>query len=478
MSARMKGLTLYFGLLLTTTAAFVLAPGIDLAISALFYDPQHGFPLGDWPAVRSLEATIPWISRTIFVVAAAAGLWLALVGRVLWRFDRKAILFIVIATGLGPGILVNTVLKDHWGRARPVQIEAFGGTKEFTPAPLAADQCTRNCSFVSGHAALAFSLVGFAFLLPRGWARRAGQVAALGFGGLIGLGRIAAGAHFLSDIVFAGLLVYGTSWLLYGVIVEQDVLAAPGAMRLYRAAGEQAAAGWRQVLRAYATPVGRAGLWISVVAILTLVLIGWVDRPAAQFVHAAGPGVHALFENIGRLGLTYPYFVLFGLVYAMLRWGGRLAGLQHRAERMRAAAVLPAFCFASLAASGLVVDALKVLCGRARPKLLFADGTYDFAWFALRAEHWSFPSGHAATVAALMTALWCLWPRHLLFYIAIGTVVAGSRVISGAHYPSDVLIGAFIAVLTTRALEGLFADRRVPLAWPAARRRGSAVSQP
>ena len=83
--------------------------------------------------------------------------WLALIGRPLWRLDRKALVFIVAATALGPGLIANTVLKDNWGRARPYQTDSFGGTRQFTPAPLPAAQCERNCAFVSGHAALAFS---------------------------------------------------------------------------------------------------------------------------------------------------------------------------------------------------------------------------------------------------------------------------------------------------------------------------------
>jgi membrane-associated phospholipid phosphatase len=110
--------------------------------------------------------------------------------------------------------------------------------------------------------------------------------------------------------------------------------------------------------------------------------------------------------------------------------------------------------------SGLTVDLLKVIFGRARPKLLFAAGTYDFSWLGLGADHWSFPSGHAATAAALMTALWCLWPRHVLFYVILAAIVAASRVAIGAHYLSDVVMGAFVAVLVTRALAAIFGHFR------------------
>ncbi|MBV8888680.1 MAG: phosphatase PAP2 family protein [Alphaproteobacteria bacterium] len=474
MKGTARGVAVYGGLLLATVLLFLLFPGLDLAVSRLFHDQQQGFWLADWAPVRAVAAAIPWLVWLLLVLVVAAALWLGVAGRPLWRFDRNALVFIVVATALGPGILANTVLKDHWGRARPSQIAAFGGSRQFTPAPLPAAQCDRNCAFVSGHAALAFAFVEFAFLLPRRRERRAAEAAALAFGALVGLGRIAAGAHFLSDVVYAGFLVYGTGWLLHRWIVERDVLASPAARRLGRASLVSAAAMWRAGIRLSGSPAGRLALWAAAVVVIEAIAMIAVDRPLAWFLHARDPDVHSAFEAIGRLGLAYPYLVLFGLAYAGLRWGGELPGLRPAAASLRRAAPVPGFLFAALAASGLVVDVLKVACGRTRPKLLFGGGSFDFTWLGLRADHWSFPSGHAATVAALMTALWCLWPRHLLFYILLGAIIAASRVVTGAHYLSDVVMGAFVAVVTTRMVAGLIATGRIDIASWRIRRRAEA----
>jgi membrane-associated phospholipid phosphatase len=199
--------------------------------------------------------------------------------------------------------------------------------------------------------------------------------------------------------------------------------------------------------------------------------IRWFDRPIATFFHDSGEAWRPIFELIQRLGFGTPYLVLFAVTFAALRFGGCLPPLRLWTAPMRTAALVPAFLFAAVAASGLAVDLLKVIFGRARPKLLFAAGTYDFSWLGLGADHWSFPSGHAATAAALMTALWCLWPRHLLFYIALAAAVAASRVVIGAHYPSDVVMGAFVAVLITRILASIFARFDALPAFPAAPRR-------
>ena len=35
---------------------------------------------------------------------------------------------------LGPGLMVNTIFKDHWGRPRPVMLEVFSSAQPFVCA--------------------------------------------------------------------------------------------------------------------------------------------------------------------------------------------------------------------------------------------------------------------------------------------------------------------------------------------------------
>src|SRR6516225_8372087 len=253
----MKAFLAYLATVAGTSAIFFFAPQLDLATSRLFYNPGRGFVLASWPPILFLFRAIPWIAWGMLLLVAVGIFWLLLFRRPLWRLDRKALIFVAVSTVVGPGLFANTLLKDHWGRARPVQTEMFGGAHRFTPAPLPAAECDRNCGFVSGHAALAFSLVTLAVLLPSGRPRRLGIAAALGFGALVGLGRIAQGAHFLSDVVYAGLLVYVTTFLLYRWIVVRDGLAPAPLVRLYRLILRVAAAAWTVASRAHASPVTR-----------------------------------------------------------------------------------------------------------------------------------------------------------------------------------------------------------------------------
>jgi membrane-associated phospholipid phosphatase len=115
-------------------------------------------------------------------------------------------LFLVVCLSVGPGLLANVGFKDNWDRARPKQIVAFGGNKVFTPALLPTNQCKRNCSLVSGEASSVFApFYATAAIAPQ-WAATlivVGTAAGLS----AGIVRIAQGAHFLSDVVFAGLFM-------------------------------------------------------------------------------------------------------------------------------------------------------------------------------------------------------------------------------------------------------------------------------
>ena len=459
----MKAFVVYLGIVAFTLAIFFFVPQIDLTTSGLFYAPERGFVLASWAPILLLFHAIPWIAGCVLILVAVGASWILFLGRPLWRLDRKALIFLVASTAAGPGFLANTVLKDHWGRARPMQIEAFGGTRHFTPAPLPAAECNRNCAFVSGHAALAFSLVSFAFLLPPGNSRRRGIAAALGFGMLVGLGRVAQGAHFLSDVVYAGLLAYGTTALLYWWIVDRDGLTTPPLLRFYRLILRDAAIAWAVSRRAHGLPAIRLVFVAAATTLLVVTAIRAGDQPLALFFHARDQDLRSLFDFTGRLGLTYGYLAIFSLAFVALHWGGISPRLQRFALPLRALSGIPAFIFFSIAASGVIVDVLKVLFGRARPKLLFESDVYGFAWLKWRPDYWSFPSGHSATIVALMAALWFLWPQHLLFYILVAAIVCMSRVVVGAHYLADCLAGALIGVLTTRYIAQVFAKWGIDL---------------
>ena len=214
---------LHPGLLLfvASLALFWLFPQIDLAVSGWFHDPELRFypknaadpdpRPGHW-----LFGFLYWFApRLDYLFAALLILGLILsAGR---RFpslvrERKRIAYLLLVLALGPGLLVNSLLKEHSGRARPADIREFGGGHVFTPAGVPADQCTTNCSFVCGHCSAGFYFIALGFVSRH---RRRWFAFGVLYGSLVSLARIAQGGHFLSDAVLSFFAVYLTAALLH-----------------------------------------------------------------------------------------------------------------------------------------------------------------------------------------------------------------------------------------------------------------------
>jgi undecaprenyl-diphosphatase len=161
------------------------------------------------------------------------------------------------------------------------------------------------------------------------------------------------------------------------------------------------------------------------------------------------------FRELTRLGVS-TYYLIGTAVLALAFWLAGRYGEGRWAARLGTATPAPLFLFLSIAGSGLITDLLKVVFGRARPKLLFANETFGFDWWGTKADFWSFPSGHATTVVAIAAALFCLWPRFLPLYVGFALLVSLSRAVIGAHYVSDVIAASFIAIAATAYLRHLF----------------------
>lgn len=196
---------------------FLTWPEIDLYAAGLFHADGKFLLQDSW---------LIWLFKRILrpgitIVTVVLVLWV--IGRAIFERPRKLqtlkpLAFIALCLALGPGLLVNGVLKENWGRARPKQIVEFAGNKQFTPPLVITDQCNRNCSFVSGDASFAFAALSLAMLAGR--RRRAWVVAALGFGLVIGVFRMTVGAHFLSDVLFAGVFTTLTILIVYRWLLE------------------------------------------------------------------------------------------------------------------------------------------------------------------------------------------------------------------------------------------------------------------
>ena len=118
---------------------------------------------------------------------------------------------------LAPGLLINVLLKDHWGRPRPIDVAQFGGAEHYVRWWDPRGDCPGNCSFVSGDVSGAFWTLAPAALAPPQW-RAIAYGAALALGTGMGVLRVMAGGHFISDVLFAGIFTFLIIWLVHGLI--------------------------------------------------------------------------------------------------------------------------------------------------------------------------------------------------------------------------------------------------------------------
>ena len=197
---------------------FAIWPSIDIWVSRQFVLADGSFWLAKSRIAEEIRMPI-WVASVALAVLAAILLGFSLFRGAKAHTHWQLWAFITTLYVLGPGLLVNGLLKQYWGRARPVMVEAFGGNKVFTPPFEIAGQCSNNCSFVSGEAASAAVMVIvlavlFISAVPRPW--RAAVFVALGALFMLASGmRVASGRHFLSDVVFGGLFMLILARALY-----------------------------------------------------------------------------------------------------------------------------------------------------------------------------------------------------------------------------------------------------------------------
>ncbi len=204
---------------LAAALIFYVFPELDIRFSMFFYDPVSRFYLADAAFCRWIYESIE-IVTIVFVVLAVlilAAIWIQKKNR--FGLSARHLIYLLAVLAIGPGLIVNLVLKDNWGRARPYDVIQFGGTSAFTPAFVISSECHNNCSFVSGHAAMGFYFIAFGFLYPK---RRNLLFLLAGiYGTVVGLVRILQGGHFLSDVVFAFFIIYAVSAVLYWIMFER-----------------------------------------------------------------------------------------------------------------------------------------------------------------------------------------------------------------------------------------------------------------
>ncbi len=198
-------------LLLVGTIITVLAEAAnwDLRIAAALYGSPGA--IGPWPYAKAfpLKALYDYGEYAVILLTAVmAGLYMyTYLARGARSLRNPALMFIVVIA-LGPGLLVNGVFKPLWGRPRPVDVTAFGGSAVYRPISHPGGYGAGK-SFPCGHCAMAVAvcaLIGFRRRAPV--AAMTGFVLGIMYALAMGFTRMAQGGHFFTDVVWSMILVF------------------------------------------------------------------------------------------------------------------------------------------------------------------------------------------------------------------------------------------------------------------------------
>ncbi|MDA8326719.1 MAG: phosphatase PAP2 family protein [Nitrospiraceae bacterium] len=164
--------------------------------------------------------------------------------------------------------------------------------------------------------------------------------------------------------------------------------------------------------------------------------IGWAHRlqaskpPAYLAFHFISPFIDMIGYGGWQIG------IIAGLFAVGLFTGRRL-------RRLGLA------LFVSFISSGVGVQMLKHLIGRARPR---KDMGVFFAGPSFKGGFDSFPSGHTMVAFCLAYTLARFFPKYSPLFYLIAVMVAVERVLLLAHFPTDVLVGALLGLFTGRMI--------------------------
>ena len=205
-------------------------PQLDLVISNYFYQPEIGTR-----GYFENSFITNWLYRfgllPAWIISVAAGGFVCLSHFMGYcKKLRAPALCLIVDFIVGPGIITNLLLKNFWGRPRPIQIDLFGGAQEFRPfySPHFHEHAAYFKSFPSGHCTMGFFFFALCLIANR-LGNRTFFIASVLFTSVLGLlltyARIAQGGHFFSDTLWAaGIMWYitiGIDWLVYEYLMTK-----------------------------------------------------------------------------------------------------------------------------------------------------------------------------------------------------------------------------------------------------------------
>lgn len=194
-------------------------------------------------------------------------------------------------------------------------------------------------------------------------------------------------------------------------------------------------------------------MWLAAasaaVVLFTVFGVLYLDRPVLTAVRALPRIVRVYTGIVSQLGRAQTYLIPAGLLFLFFQFVRRNRLFANRAL----------FFMAAITVAGVANWVCKFALGRYRPGEWLDHGLYGFKFFSIKAKYLSMPSGHTNTVAAAVAVLWLFFPKYRVAYIILLLAVAVDRVLCQAHYPTDVVAGAYLGIVSAVFVHAAFRRR-------------------
>ncbi len=202
--------------------------------------------------------------------------------------------------------------------------------------------------------------------------------------------------------------------------------------------------------------------WITCGAAITAALvvsgIAWFDKPLYLFMRQFDCRLWHLFDWLfdAKMWIFVSFIVLLAFyikksIKQKPRYRNHNNQPSFRAlcndafDKIRNSYAFYVLC--SVLAASIVGKILKIVIGRMRPVFFEALDKVGFVPFSTDWAFNSMPSGHTFASFAGLVMLGLLAPKIKWFTWSLAIIIGLSRICVGAHWPSDVIFGAFIGMV-------------------------------
>lgn len=204
----------------------------------------------------------------------------------------------------------------------------------------------------------------------------------------------------------------------------------------------------------------RLAIWAGIAVAVFLFGMIFVDAAVIRAVGRLPHWIIWFFDQITDYGKSGWFLWPLGILFLAL---AALPSTLTAISQAVAAAILVrvGFLFVAIGAPGLFVTIVKRMIGRARPMTTGTIDPYAFSPFIWKAAYASLPSGHSTTAFGVLVAFSTLWPRGRTYFLIYALLIAASRMVVTAHYPTDVAAGAVVGIVGALLVRRWFALQKL-----------------